>query len=227
MAFWNMYLSLQAATNCLMTELGMYVKLSPHVGDSLVSRARNNCLADFLQSDSQYFLTLDDDISLPERGMVQLIEADKDMVGGIYRLKKDVEPDPNVNPFAVRWSSEIEDLNHPAEVDYLSSGCVLHKRKFIQEMVAHYPELEYKENVTGNQRWALYQPYVYNNEYLSEDWAFMQRAKDKGYKIWIHGGVRCDHFGIANFGFDKYFNERNLYDTYTELTGEIWGQKQD
>ena len=94
----------------------------------------------------------------------------------------------------------------PVEVYHISNGCVMHKRKFIEEMCAHYPELEYAENISNKQRFALYQPYIYNNEYLSEDWAFCQRAIDKGYKMYMHPQVLCDHWGLQRYGFENLLN---------------------
>jgi glycosyltransferase involved in cell wall biosynthesis len=203
LAFWNMYMSLQVAATYLGKEKQMMLQLAPLVGDSLVSRARNTALANFLESDCDYMFTLDDDISLPPEALVKLVDADKDIIGGFYRLKQAFNED-NENAFAVRWDGDgdltMEDI---VEVKYVSSGCVMYKRAFLEQMVKDHPELYYKNNVDGRDRWMLYQPFVYKNEYLSEDWAFCQRARDKGHKIWLHGGVRCDHFGIKNYSFEE------------------------
>jgi len=201
LAFWNMYMSLQVAANYLGQSKGMMLQLAPLVGDSLVSRARNTALANFLKTDCDYMFTLDDDISLPSEALVKLVEADKDIIGGFYRLKQAFNEE-NENAFAVRWAGEGDlTVDDVVEVTYVSSGCVMYKRSFLEQMVKDYPELYYKNNVDGEDRWMLYQPFVYKNEYLSEDWAFCQRARDKGHKIWLHGGVRCDHFGIKNYSF--------------------------
>jgi len=198
-----MYISLQQAANYLGKEKQMMIQLAPLIGDSLVSRARNTALAMFLKSDCDYLFTLDDDISLPKEGLVRLVDADKDLIGGFYRLKQAFNPEKEASAFAVRFLDEITlEMDTIVEVQYVSSGCVMYKRSFIEQLVKEYPELYYKNNIDSEDRWSLYQPYVYKNEYLSEDWAFCQRAKDKGHKIWLHGGVRCDHFGIKNYGFE-------------------------
>jgi len=31
--------------------------------------------------------------------------------------------------------------------------------------------------------------------YLSEDWAFCQRAKEAGFKLWVYPGIRVGHYG--------------------------------
>lgn len=203
LAFWNMYMSLQVAASELGKSKQMVIQLAPLVGDSLVSRARNTALANFLETDCDWLFTLDDDISLPAKALTKLVDADKDIIGGFYRLKQAFNEE-NENAFAVRWLGDGDlTMDSITEVQYVSSGCVLYKRAFIESMVKDHPELYYKNNVDGKDRWMLYQPFIHNNEYLSEDWAFCQRARNKGHKIWLHGGVRCDHFGIKNYSFDE------------------------
>ena len=48
-----------------------------------------------------------------------------------------------------------------------------------------------------------YLPYIYKDEYLSEDWALCQRAEDLGFEIWAHGGVRCAHWGLIKYDFEE------------------------
>lgn len=70
-------------------------------------------------------------------------------------------------------------------------------------MMRNYPELKYKANITKNRQYAFYMPYIYKMEYLSEDWAFQQRAQDIGIKSWADGSIRCAHWGLARYGFDE------------------------
>lgn len=205
---WGMFTSFQVAASTAVLA-GIQPMLAPHVGDSLVSRARNNVITQFLNTDAEYLFTVDDDIGIPAESIVELIKADKDIIGGFYRLKQDPTPDENgeislVDSIAFRGKEPFNFYDKkPVEVQYISNGCVMHKRKFIEEMVAHYPELYYKANQSGEDRWALYQPYVYNNEYLSEDWAFCQRAIDKGYKMYMHTGILCSHWGLRDYSFKE------------------------
>jgi len=197
-AFWQMVTAFQIAANHVGQTLGMQCRLSPYVGDSLISRARCIQLRAFLDSGSDYLLTLDDDIELPADGITKLVQANKDLVGGLYRLKGDK---PKVNPYAIRWKNENIHLKFDdiAEVQYLSTGCMLYKRDFVEDLVNAYPDLWFYENLSGTVISALYMPYIYKNEYLSEDWAFCQRALDQGHKIYVHGGVQCTHWGLHGF----------------------------
>jgi hypothetical protein len=149
----------------------------------------------FLDSDCDYLFTLDDDIELEPDALCKLVEADKDIIGGVYRLKTN---EIKQNPYALRFLAEDHTIDYDqiTEVQYLSTGCMLHKRSFIEELVDAYPDLYFYENLTANEIPALYMPYIYKREYLSEDWAFCQRAIDAGHKIWLHAGVQCTHWGL-------------------------------
>ena len=145
---------------------------------------RRNC--DFLFS-------VDDDVFLPPDSILKLLNADKDIVAGIYRLGQDGPVAavrlPSLDP---SWNDVLaRSLLTPAT--YVSTGCMLVKRSAIELMIEKFPQQRYKRNVTGDVSWALYQPYIYKEEYLSEDWAFCQRAIDVGLQPWVHGGVKCGH----------------------------------
>ena len=80
---WSMFQAFQNAAGYAMKK-GYRCMLAPHVGDSLVSRARNNCLADFLQTDAGWFFTLDDDIAIPQETFPKLVECNLPIVGNPY-----------------------------------------------------------------------------------------------------------------------------------------------
>lgn len=195
-AMWNMFTSFQIAAGELGQKHGIKTFIDPYVGDSLISRARCLALYRFLKSDSDWLFTVDDDIELPKDVFTKLVEADKDLIGGLYRLKKN-QPS---QPYAIRFNDH-NDIKYDdvVKVQYLSTGCMLYKREFVEKLVEQYPNLWFYENLTGNKIPALYMPYIYQNEYLSEDWAFCQRAIDKGHDVWLHAGVLCDHWGYYKY----------------------------
>ena len=205
---WAMFTAFQQAAGYALQH-GYRPLLAPHVGDSLVSRARNNCIGQFLESDAEYLFTLDDDIALPEHALVTLADAGKEMIGGFYRLKQSTAGKDNIRDMIAFRMKEDFNLGQeePTEVQYISSGCVMHTREFIEKMIEEYPELHYVENITGKDRYALYQPYIYKEEYLSEDWAFCQRALDKGHKLYMHPKVLCDHWGLYKYDFNEIMDK--------------------
>ena len=219
--YWAMINQLNVAT-AYAHQFGIRVQCYPHVGDSLVCRARQECLAIFLDSGADYLFTLDDDIVLPPDVFPLLINADKDMIGGMYLLKTDKKG--LWLSGRSRYEVDLAELAKKPEkeqifpMDYISTGCVLHKRSFIEKMWSHYQAdqtllYDMIDEVSGtrtkrHERVALYQPFVYKREYLSEDWAFCQRAIDAGFhdSLWLHAGVRCAHFGMKDYTFPSEWN---------------------
>jgi len=173
----------------------------PQVGDSLIDRARNNDLINFMQKGADLLFSIDDDVSIPPDTISRLAKADKDIVAGIYRLKVD-------NPVAAvrlpiegpSWA-EVLGRGLLTQAIYVSTGCFMVKKHVVEGMIEKYPELHYKRNVVGDKAWAFYMPYIHEGEYLSEDWAFCQRARDVGFEVWVHGGVKCAHWGKKMFVF--------------------------
>ena len=130
--FWNVVTGISNASAHVAQNKNLVCKLAPYVGDSLISRARNISLANFLaDTDCNYLLTIDDDVELPVDGITKLVEADKDIIGGLYRMK---DINPTANPYVIRWSPEQENKipnDTPVEITYVASGCALYKRSFI------------------------------------------------------------------------------------------------
>jgi hypothetical protein len=203
---WGMYIPLLDSIADA-TRHGILCEMTTAVGESLICRARNRILSQFLNSNATHLFTIDDDVGLPEQGIRNLVLANKHIIGGVYRLK-----DPKNAITAVRlkdprqWGM-ILNGGLVADANYISSGCMLISKEVVLAMVEAYPELHYTENQTDEPRYALYQPYIYQHgeggfrEYLSEDWAFCQRAKDIGYPVYVHGKVQCAHWGLVRFDF--------------------------
>lgn len=197
-----------------------------HVGDSLLCRARNECLYKFLQTDADYLFTLDDDVAIPPDTLTMLIKADKDMVGGMYLLK---HQDPTKGQWISARLRNEEDLEKRAmepnekdqlmEAEYISTGCVMHKREFCQKLWDAYKgtDIEY-DNLSVFEaegadplRVGVYRPLIHKREYLSEDWAMCQRAHDVGLSDqWVHAGVRCEHYGIHAYKFPSAWNANKV-----------------
>lgn len=183
---------------------GIATHLAPRVGESLICRARQNSLNDFYQGNFDYLFTVDDDVEVPLETITKFVKADKDIIGGFYMLK-----DKSKAHTAVRLLKgnkiDLPDIfkqNLIVEVKYLSTGCMMVKRSVIKKMMKAYPELRYIANITNNKQYAFYMPYIYNDEYLSEDWAFQQRAHEIGFKSWADGSIRCGHWGLTKFDFE-------------------------
>jgi hypothetical protein len=76
--------------NCVQTfsprNIQMYY--SYMMNESLITRARNGMAYDFLQSDATHLMFIDADISFNPKDIVRMINADKDIICGLYPKKE-------------------------------------------------------------------------------------------------------------------------------------------
>lgn len=143
--------------------------------ESLITRARNGLMSNFLsQPKHTHLFFIDSDIEFDAISVVKLLAADKDVVGGIYPLKRINEDKLKENTKLFKQQQNLGDNyafndgevkfickkslsyaftpekstmnmeNHCIEVTDIATGFMMIKRHVIEKMVKQYPELEYK-----------------------------------------------------------------------------------
>lgn len=172
-----------------------------------VEHAKQIMYREFLKSDADYYFNIDADIMFLNcdkfNPIDKLIELDKDIVGGIYVYKR--QPIlPTFRPLDLQKIYEETgkfpekyEFNIPEElfeVKWLSGGCMMIKREVIEKMVKKYmiPNL----------------PMIHKGEYLSEDFAFCERAREMGYKILAEPSINLGHLGNYVYTLKDYQNKR-------------------
>jgi len=156
------------------------------MGDSLITRARNHIVANFMNDkDATHLFFVDSDISFSPNDVLRLINDDKDIVGGIYPLKsylwdkldnydeimkrsehplnKDVSKKDFIRQNLMKYnlnykSSKLSIENSLAEVKHIATGFMMIKRDVITKMIEAYPETKFED--------AKNSFYNTNNEYL-------------------------------------------------------------
>jgi hypothetical protein len=111
----------------------------PLVGDSLVSRARNRLVGEFLKSDCTHLLFLDCDLQFEPWQIKRLASHDAPIVGGLYP-KKQVELGWVMNMFPEITEPDSTGL---LPVKCIGTGAMMIKREVIQYMQDCYPMLRY------------------------------------------------------------------------------------
>lgn len=143
--------------------------------ESLITRARNGLMSNFLaQKKHTHLFFIDSDIEFDAISVVKLLAADKDVIGGIYPLKRVNEDKLKENAESYRVNKklpvdyELTDKeadfiskkslsyaftpekstmsmqNYCIEVTDIATGFMMIKRHVIEKMVDRYPELEYQ-----------------------------------------------------------------------------------
>lgn len=171
-----------------------------NVGDSLVSRSRNNLAAEFLEStDCTHMLFIDSDLIFSPDHIARLVASGKDIIGGLYPKKQK----------ELAWVCNLLDDTWPdgrglQRVKYIGTGFLMIKREVLLHMIEHLPEIAYDpdDGCEGHRtRWDLFPVGPHSSQvndrrrYLSEDWFFCDRALSMGYDVWADTRVVLKHIG--------------------------------
>ncbi len=205
---------------------GIELKLMLREGDALITRARANLVAQFLDDpEATHLLFVDADIGFTPAQVIRLITSEADMVAGVYPIKRvdwdkarrvmDVNH-PNPGAASLHYVLELEEDENItirggfARVRYAGTGFLMIRRHVIEQMCRQYASLQFfaEHSIdtlnTSQNRFALFECMIdpVTGTYLSEDFAFCKRWLDMGGEIWADLESRLDHVGPAVFHGD-------------------------
>jgi hypothetical protein len=194
--------------------------------DSLITRARNAIVANFLDTpDATHLMFIDADIGFELAEFYRLLAFDADLAAGRYPLKvrdwaKTAALLAKAGPGANLESLGLNYVGHPVAIAdletrdgfmtgvYAGTGFMLIKRPVLERMIEAYPETKYREAQTYPK---ASQPsrHLYNlfdctidpdsGDYLSEDFTFCQRWRKLGEKLWLDTQSALVHVGSHEF----------------------------
>lgn len=203
-----------------MNNIGMCGGIRIHQGSSLVTRARNEGMIEFLQDRSYtHLFWMDADIGFEPETAFRILLADKEVIAGAYPVKSIHWPEvlPNVTPQefvlshlrypvnaahrgnAMDLSPDDEGL---LEVSEAPTGFMAIKRHVLDKLIAARPDLKYIPDFKPGDPRADYCYRFFDvmvepetNRYLSEDYAFCRRWRDLGGKVFIDTTAKLEHVG--------------------------------
>jgi glycosyltransferase involved in cell wall biosynthesis len=189
---------LQGCLETTQTLLGMGVDHSFNFikNESLITRARNTHVANFLASDFEWLFFIDADIGFTPQHVIGLMDIEKGVACGCYRMKK-----PG-SPYAAWNNGELKELDSFAEpftVDYAGTGFMCIHRPVLETLCDFHPELMHMDGDPLQERYALFDTMLDDGVYLSEDYTFCKRWRDIGGEVWMHPDVRLVHVGSIEF----------------------------
>jgi hypothetical protein len=207
-------------------------------GDALITRARQNILAHFLENSlATHLLFVDADIAFDPAQVFRLLDFGGEVVAGVYPTKKldwnkiGALAKAGVNRLESSSLSYVLEFEDPAKiaqrngfarVRYAGTGFMMVKREALVKMIEGYPDLRYErehqaEDPLRNSRWrsALFNCFIDKETgiYLSEDYSFCRRWTDLGGEIWVDLESRLDHIGTMTF-------HGNVNTQFTVQTGQ-------
>ena len=157
---------------------GYHVAVSYKWGDGCISRARNQQIAEFLESDADYYVQWSDDISVEQNdALLTLVQSGKDFTGGLYAKSCMVADEKQA------WTSQPES---PVRMDgpylamtRLSGGfwCLT------KEAIDSVPKPLFLEELGPN------------GTHITEDYTFCDSWHGCGGDIWANTDLTLSHWG--------------------------------
>jgi len=152
----------------VMNKYGIETKFSFLFNESLITRARNYLVDEFLRTDCTHMLFIDSDIGYSAKDVVALMALDKDVIGGPYPKKainwKNIIQAIKTNPdieidelqklvgdyvFNVVKGTKSFSVTEPLEVMEIGTGYMMIKREVFDKMKEAYPQIHYKPDHVG------------------------------------------------------------------------------
>ena len=151
-----------------MMRYGIEIKFSFLFNESLITRARNYLVDEFLRTEYTHLLFIDSDINFNAQDVIALLALDKDVIGGPYPKKSmnwgniahaarnhpDLEAkklESLVGEYVfnvVKGTSQFQ-VTEPLEVMEIGTGYMMVKRNVFDKMKVEYPTIKYKPDHVG------------------------------------------------------------------------------
>jgi len=151
-----------------LSRYGIEVKFSFLFNESLITRARNYLVDEFLRTDFTHLLFIDSDVCYNPQDVIALLALDKDVIGGPYPKKSinwnnvagAARKHPNLEPkeleklvgeyvFNVVKGTSQFTVTEPLEVMEIGTGYMMVKRGVFEKMQEAYPSIRYKPDHVG------------------------------------------------------------------------------
>ena len=184
-------------------QLGIDWTVETMTNESLISRARNTLTAKFLQTEgSTHLMFIDADIGWEPWHLLVLLDAQKDVIGGLYPMKS----------LPVKWcvngipGKPEEPDGKLIEVTKTGTGFMLIKRDVFEKLNAH-PAVRHFNNDIGLPKEldpfmkTYFDTAVREGRYYSEDWTFCENWRDLGGQIFVDKRVLLKHTGTYVFDY--------------------------
>ena len=201
---------LAAMMNAPVTERVIW---APIWNDALIGRSRSLMCTEFLKTDADVMVIIDDDIVFEPDDFWKIVEGAREtrgIYGGAY-VTRSTEPHissralPDTGP--QRFAKTPE--RRPIEYQYLATGFWAMHRDVLEAMIgAEFTDaygghkIELVEIGADRPFYPFFQPFTTREDdgrlhYLSEDWAFCNRARQLfDHPVWVDLSIILVHMGL-------------------------------
>lgn len=219
----TMYMSslLQLQDQC--HQLGIKMEHCFMMNESLIDRARNGLVHEFLtKSKADYLLFVDADIQFRPEDILAMMSFDKDLICAPYPKKhiswpiiieairigvRDVETiERLVGEYVFTPLEPKTKVEKIIKVSEAGTGLMLVKRAVFERMKLAFPKNYYESDhsrdiASGKAKsmHAFFRTEIANKRYLSEDYYFCHKWREIGGDVWLFPWAVTSHFGTYPF----------------------------
>lgn len=204
----------------MLPQHGVSLQIGSICGCSVVSRARNLLVKDFLDSSCTDLIFIDADINFEPDDVLRLMawasDPKKGIVGCVPRTRK-------TNKVYIAQLDQDEEgvtMNRMGLVraKRIATAFMLVRRQVFAELVEANPQWNYYDHTTDKMLNAVFDFLVTEEGYMGEDYLFCDRARAIGYEVWIDPTIKLGHMGVQEYEGD--FGRDVLYPMINPIAGE-------
>lgn len=209
---------------------GMPMQVFMLEGESLVTRARNNCVAEFLANPQwTHLFWIDSDIGFSAEAAFRLLLSGYDIAAGVYPLKRETWPQEGLpqgttqqqyetNYARYTVNAKVADGSNQVNLEIQAdgfmrmeeapTGFMVIKRSVFERLIASYPERNYVPDSIGVPDRGLHYRFFDvmvdpdTRRYLSEDYGFCRLWSGLGESVYIDANSNLTHQGSKLYGGD-------------------------
>lgn len=190
------YMKSLLGTQKLLLEKGWRLSLRFVLQESLIMRARNLLVADFLDSEANDLIMIDSDIGWTATDLMKLMRYDVGLVAGVYQRKSETKIDFTVKfgPGPVQRTPQTGLM----KAERVGTGFLRLRRDMLERMIARYPDLTYQDP-SGRKLHCLFDTSLADGRFCGEDFTFCDRWRAIGGDVWVDPDIRLSHIGSKTF----------------------------
>jgi len=245
----GMYMKACLDLQNMCNQYGIESRFSFLFNESLITRARNYLVDEFLRSDCTHLLFIDSDIHYNPQDVIALMALDKDVIGGPYpkksinwrnvwnAAKRAMDTNPVLNPgdlegvvgdyvFNPVPGTKSFKVSEPLQVMEIGTGFMMVKRHVFDKFREAYPKFRYKPdhvgqaNFDGSRYIHAYFDTVIDNNYTFDDVHKLMTRAAAGEDVKEEASRLLE---VEKNASHRYLSEDYMFCQYwRRIGGEIW-----
>jgi hypothetical protein len=204
---------------------GVSYSFSSTYNESLITRARNRLVDEFMKSSScTHAVFIDADIGFNPDDLFRMLDLDLDIAGApcvkkvidwpriVQAIRKNPElPAGELANLGGQYVFHLLNpanqlvINQPIEVSVIGTGLMMIRRNVFEDFKEQYPDRWYESKndpaALPGPTWNFFRVGIdqETREYDSEDYCFCKDCRKIGFKVWMCPWMRTSHQGTYTF----------------------------